>query len=482
MKSKSKHEWRLLWALVLLTIVFFSSSAQSLAEEAPVTLTLQYIFENHLPEDLSLVQEAVDALVYASEGFHVRLVPFLRVNGTDVQRQAQYRVLQKEGVVFDLLHSSMPGEQMRPLDDLLQSDGQEILELFTGELGQLLKKGTIYSLPSLADYATAQGVAMREDLVQAYAPEAVFARSLKDLDPIYEKVSKACPDLYMVSSYVTGRGLLYRATGISFSGTIFCVNEEGEVISPYRTQAYADSLKLFSRWYDAGYLYEYGPLQDISATELVRAGLLFSYVCAYKPGIEREVSEGCGMPMVVVQTSPSVVTGASLSRSWGISVASPHPREAMHLLSLLYTNASLADLLANGIEGIDYRVTEDLRIEALNEDETFWCDGNWILPNETLCHVRSTSAPELWEELTAFNREAYLAPNLGFTFDPTPVLAQNEKLESIVSQYGYGLEIGFLDPDIYLEQMLEQMEAAGEETVREELANQYEAWKREEDS
>ena len=53
--------------------------------------------------------------------------------------------------------------------------------------------------------------------------------------------------------------------------------------------------------------------QNINASSLVRAGELFSLITVYKPGIEQEVSNSCGMEMVTIPLMEPVVSNYSYS-------------------------------------------------------------------------------------------------------------------------------------------------------------------------
>ena len=174
-----------------------------------------------------------------------------------------------------------------------------------------------------------------------------------------------------------------------------------------------------------------------------------------------------------------MITNASLERGcWGISKECAYPEKAMQLLNLLYTDRDLINLLANGIEGVHYKKCEDDTIAPAGR-EGFFNDASWILPNQYMTDVRYGDDARLWDMLDRYNRSAMEAPNLFFAFDDTEVKAENAAINKIASEYTYGLESGQLDPDIYLPEMLEKMQEAGETQVCLELSRQYQAWRTE---
>lgn len=468
----------ILMVVVILSLVSRKGYGQESPEE--ILLTAPLFFENRIPEELTEITELADEIVYGKIGVHVRFVPVLRLTGKDTRRNKEMLLLEREGAVFDLLHASMNGYEFAEITELVAEYGADILDLFKENGRDLLERNELSSIPSLGDYVSGQGIAMRKDILEKYDISLDSLQTYADFDQLFARLAPLEDEMKMICSYSTKRGLLYRFTWNGFDNTVFCVSEDdGEVVNWYGTENYRELVQLFRKWYEQGYLYEYSALQDIQAAELVRAGDLFSYVCAYKPGIETEVSNHCGQSMVVKELTKPVITNASLARGcWGISAECTYPERAMQLLNLLYTDRDLINLLANGIEGIHYIKSDNDTIVPVGR-EGFWGDASWILPNQYMTDVRSGDDARLWDMLDRYNRSATEAPNLFFSFDDTGVEAENEALNKIVSEYTYGLETGQLDPDIYLLEMLEKMKEAGEEQVRLELSEQYQAWRKE---
>ena len=458
-------------------------TSPSFADTQNVTLTIPLFFENRIPDDISEIETAADTLVYEKIGVNIRLVPMLRLVDTDTRRGTEMTLLERAGISFDLVHASMQDVALLDLTELLPDYGTEIVELFRQNGQDLLDGRDLSSLPSFSDYVGGQGIAMRKDLIEKYNIDLSALHTYDDFDHLFAQIAPLEPDMKMICSYSTGQGLLYRYGWNHFGGTIFCVSKEDRslISNLYTLPEYKHLVSLFRSWYESGYIYEYSALQDIPASELVRAGTLFAYVCAYKPGIDAETSSNSGTDMVVVQTRPPIITDGSLARNcWGISASCTHPKEAMQFLNLLYTDRELVNLLSNGIEGIHYSVDTDGTVLPIDQTETketeFLNDASWMLPNQFLASVRTGDDPLLWEKVDAYNRSALIAPNLGFVFDDTKVKKEKETLNEIAARYTYGLETGQLDPDIYLEEMMEKMRLAGEEKVYQELTRQYQEW------
>jgi putative aldouronate transport system substrate-binding protein len=222
-------------------------------------------------------------------------------------------------------------------------------------------------------------------------------------------------------------------------------------------------------------------LQSIRATQLMKAGELFSYLCAYKPGIEYEETISSGREMVVAPLMEPVITQRSINSSrWGISVKCLNPGKAMQFLNLMYTNSDLVNLLVYGIEGEHYVRLPDGTIDypdGLNAGTVGYHNTvPWVLPNQLPTYIWHGNDQNVWKDTERFNKTAKVSDTIGFAFDPSAVAPENEALNQIANRYTYGLETGQLDPDVYLAKMLKEMQEAGVERVISEAQRQYDLY------
>lgn len=456
---------------------------QEKTQEQIITLTVPVIFESQIPEDFSKIAEAANEITRSAIGVEMDLVPVLRLVSSDSQRASEIALLKNQGIQFDLVHESLEEERLLPLNGLLSEYGKGILALFEENNLEFLDDEELYYLPSISDYVAGQGIAMRKDIVDKYEIDISLLNSYQDFDELFQWLAPLEPEMKMISSFFTQRTFFYRYYVDKIPETVFAVypSEPGKVVNIYDTEEYRKNTKIFRDWYLNGYTYEYMGLQNISAYQLVESGTLFAYVCAYKPGIEYEASSNCKVPMVVAKIKEPVVTDSTLTMNcWGISADCRYPEKAMELLNLFYTNSDLMNLISYGIEGMHYEVQEDGTInwpEGINKDTVgYYNDAAWIVPNQFLTHIWEGEDADLWEQLDAYNRSAVQSQTLGFVFDASKVKAENDAVNAIADKYDYGLGTGQLDPEIYLDRMLEEMEEAGLKLVYQEVCRQYKDW------
>ena len=482
------------WAVLLLGFFLLGAKAFAAPTARPIyaRLTVPVFFESEIPKDIDKVSEAVSRLTEEKIGASVTLVPLLYVFGVndssdvaDPVKMSELELLEKQGVTFDVLPDDMPNAHFLELDGLLNQYGREARALIGDELlGYARTGGKLYVLPSVSDYVASSGVAMRRDIVEKYGIDLSGIHSLEDLDPMLSYVSQREPELKMISPNQTRRSFLGR---LHFDDAILkCVcdlnpEDPARVVNYYATDEYLEAIRRFRRWYLTGYLPDQMALQSIRATQLMKAGELFSYLCAYKPGIEYEETISSGREMVVAPLMEPVITQRSINSSrWGISVKCLNPGKAMQFLNLMYTNGDLVNLLVYGIEGEHYVRLPDGAIDYPDglsaETVGYHNTVPWVLPNQLPSYIWHGNDLNVWKDTERFNKTAKVSDAIGFTFDPSAVAPENDALNMIANRYTYGLETGQLDPDVYLAKMLKEMQEADAERVIAEAQRQYDLY------
>lgn len=468
--------------------------AQSTARPIYARLTVPIFFESKIPGDIDRISEAVSRMTEEKIGASVTLVPLLYVFGgggasdsVDLVRISEFELLEKQGVRFDVMPDDMPNVRFAELDALLDQYGREARSVISEELLDYTRTGgKLYVLPSVSDYVASSGVAMRKDIVEKYAIDISAIHSLADLDPILQTVRAAEPDLKMICPNQTRRGFLGRLRSKdAILGSVCDLDPEDpmQVVNYYATAEYRKTIQRLRGWYLCDYLPDQMALQNIRAEELMEAGELFAYLCAYKPGVEYEESVSSGRKVVVSQLMEPEITRRSLDSSrWGIYEGCLNPGKAMQFLNLLYTDQELVNLLIYGIEGEHYVRLPDGTIDYPDgtnaETVGYHNTVPWVLPNQLISYVWHGNDPDVWKETEEFNNTAKISEAIGFSFDPGAVAPENDALNGIVSRYSYGLETGQLDPDVYLPRMLQEMEEAGMERVVEEAQRQYDLYRK----
>lgn len=457
------------------------------AEEETVQLTVPILFERGIPKDIKQVKEAVKELVKEKIGVEVQLVEILyntSSSSQDQRQKSELKLLEKQGILFDIFPTVLYKEGFLPLNDLLEQYGKDIVDFIGEERMEFSKEdGIIWTVPSVSDYVSSFGITMRADFLSESGIHTEEIKTIADLDQVFETIKEKNPQIAMVCGYRTRRGFIDRLKAARILIEPICAREEDsdKLVNYYATEEYKEMVTMFYQWGEKGYLPDALPLQNLMGSALVEGENLFSYFSPCKPSIEYEESISCGMDMITIPLMEPIVTEYSLESTvhWGISQKCEHPKEAMEFLNLMYTDSELVNLMIYGIEGIHYEIQGDGTIdypEGVDRKNVGYQNTQpWFLPNQLISYVWNGNDPLVWEKTRLFNEEAKWQESLFFDFETEDISEEIEKLEEIIEKYTYGLESGQLNPDIYLPMMLEEMEKAGAERVVEEVQKQWDA-------
>lgn len=467
--------------IFLLTACTSSQSPETEAPEEKYDVTISMLLNYlSLPEDVEMISQRLNELVGEKLQVNFNLIYCATSNVDDV-----INLCLKKGIDIDIIREdahSIGRFDYIPLDSLLEKYGKEIIACYPGDvLDRIREDGKIYRLPALADNFISLGLVMQKELLDQYAIDPTQISTLSDVDRLFEFLSKKEPDIKMISPNMSMTMMYKQHSYRSVPNSVCEVTEEGQAMNYFATEEYVNWVKKIYEWNQKGYLPENLWFQNISAGALLKENLVFSYFCTYKPGIVVEQRNLIKRDIEVVQIMKQKITNASSNTgSFGITTQCKHPEEAIQFLDLLFTDSEIVNLLTYGIEGIHYEVLEDGTV-GLPEGITAETSGyhptiGWYFPNQFLSYVSQGDSPDLWDQMEEFISEAEISNTFGFKFDDTPVAAQNKALSEIAAKYQYGLEVGLLDPDVYLPILYQEMEEAGLQEVLSCMQTQYNEW------
>jgi len=375
--------------------------------------------------------------------------------------------------------------QLVPLDELLEQYGPDIKNTMDPAIYNGTKvNGQIYGVPSIRDVGADYGMVMRKDLVDKHGIDLSAVKSWADLgDKVFKVIKENEPGVIpLVQSSQTGTVAYQMFTPhidplSDRYGVIAIDDQEMKVQNLYEMPVYRDTLKLVREWYEAGYIMQDAATTQESGQSLVKAGKALGYFNNMKPEYEKQETKSTGHEMVGVRLS-DVVIQSNGANAFMMSIArnSEEPERAMQFLNLLYTDANIMNLLANGIEGKHYVKNEDGSIRMPDGvTESKYLFNQWEIGNNFLTSVWEGTSLDIWEKTKAFNASAKVSPALGFTFDQSPVKTEVAAVTNVENKYRIGLESGTLDP-AQLDQFIAELKSAGIDNIIAEKQKQLDAW------
>ena len=98
------------------------------------------------------------------------------------------------------------------------------------------------------------------------------------------------------------------------------------------------------------------------------------------------------------------------------------------------------------------------------------------MPNQFIARIWEGDSLDLWERMQNYNDNALASKAMGFVFDNSSVSAEYTALTNAYSEYQRQLELGFLNPDEGIPQLVEKLKAAGLDAYIAEKQAQLNAW------
>lgn len=375
--------------------------------------------------------------------------------------------------------------QVLELTDLIAEYGQGIDEVVSdGEWACVTFNGGIYAVPNNKEKAQGFGVAMRADMLEAVDFDLSTIKTEEDLGDLYRAIKEKYPEVYPLASdngqmgyHMIERDELGGDYGVIVNST---ATDDATVVNYYETAEYQEMVKRHYDWAQEGLVLPDAMNNTEDAYSLIAAGKCFAYYTNTKPGIETEWERKAGVDMVVLELVSPFKSTSGVSNQWYIAHQSEDPAKAMQVLNEIYTNPEMSDLMINGLEGEHYLKDAEVGVltypEGVDASNTTYSSVAWVWPNELISTPWEADGPDIWADTDAFNKSAKESIALGFTWDNSNVLNEVTACNNVKAKYENALNCGMLNPDEALPKFIEELKAAGLDTILQEKQAQLDAW------
>ena len=385
--------------------------------------------------------------------------------------------------------------QAMALNDLLESDGQGIKELFAGDLEDYLKCGTIdgqvYGIPCMYAYCTENQYLVRVEDAQAAGINWDEVNDFQTMSDTILKLKEANPDKYFVPGavdpYWVPKSIDYLGD-TNYLGVLLDPTNSTKVENFYESEYFTHWLDCVKQWSAAGAI---SP-DPQSNTNPSLMNLLMGvtdgtpgYAWDAQTGIKNTAAQN-GIEVCGTAVSEALsTTSDATTYMWHISTFSKNPEAAMRVLNVLYTDAEAANIVANGLEGHEYVLNENGQMSyPMKEDGTQagladlgWSAGSMAYwPNVMLCKTWDYEDTDVYEKMAEKNKTCNRSLALGFSFDSEPVRDQITACNNVVSKYYSSLTNGVVDIDEVLPQFQAELKTAGIDEIIDEKQSQLDAW------
>lgn len=308
-------------------------------------------------------------------------------------------------------------------------------------------KGEMYGIPNLQVMYDQPGIYFVKDIVEkAGALDMIHdGMSEEEVSAVLAKIHAYDPSLIVIRDGLERcweDGLNY----INFGPKYFRYNVNTtnvELISetPPRQALYERARD----WYEKGYIPTDASTTTMEQTWRANGKLAVRYNRNI-PGIETSLSNNYPpFEYVCISTDPALMgTNGITSTLTGISATSKNPELAARVYNLIYKNADLYNLLVFGIEGQDYNLTANGRIDKIND--TYKGTG-WMMGNQFNALLTEKQQADIWEKTVKANSDAQADALLGFVMDNSEIDVELAAITAICDEYDTVLRYGLVPFD-----------------------------------
>lgn len=440
------------------------------------------------------VEAALNEILRKTAGAEVDLVP---VNFFNMQTQLNLLLTGGSDSIdifssfwYAPLSTLVANGQLAPLDDLLASDGEGILDLFKDfptVMDCCKIDGKTYAIPTVAPYSSPMIYVMKATDSKAAGIDWSKINTLDGVTEALLQMKAQNPDHYYVpaatETYWVPKDIDYLGD-TNYLGVLTDPLNSTTVENYYESDYFMNLIKNVKIWQENEILSPDGMSNTNPTLMSVQFGITEG-----TPGYGWDIDEWCmestadntyGDEMVGCQIGERLITTGNVTTYlYHITSFSQNKEAAMRVMRELYLNPDVAMIFGNGIEGLNYVVTDNGYLaypEGKDNLTAGWMAASYNNPNCFITPQRASQPDGVWEWMARTNTEAKPSLALGFTFNADPVADQVTACANVISQYFVAIMNGEVDIDSVLPVFQQELHSAGIDAIIAEKQAQLDAW------
>ncbi len=493
----------LLSSALAVTMVPFSAFADDEDEDL---LEINVALMCFAPMDQSVtqpVEDAVNELIEEEIGVHANISWFdAATYGTQIPMQIQANepldLIMYTPVPGASFPSYMAAGQLMDISEILEEEGQDLLEL-EGDLIKGVSIGDeVYGIPNYRSLTGSQAFFVRKDLADENGvTEAIEnAKTWSEMEAALKTITDASGIVAVVNCDAEGTVLNPRpfmAHGDNFEDAywydqvgdgynMILVDEATDtVMNYYATDDYKEMAERAQNWYNEGLIYKDAATTQDYADSLVKSGAGFAQNRAIEIG-SLEASQALTGYELIQKDVTSSKLGTSSTQKFGycVPVTATEPEAAVRYVNFLMTSPELCNLLTWGVEGQNWVLNADGQAaypEGVTADTVGYHTSDFLYGNQILIAPWEGSALDIREQQQAEMDNAERSKYMGFSVDNTGLENTIAACHDVCNQFHPMLDSGSSgDYEKTLEEFNSRLEAAGMNELLAAYQEQLDAW------
>jgi putative aldouronate transport system substrate-binding protein len=362
------------------------------------------------------------------------------------------------------------------LTDLLDKDCPELMKLIPENYWDACRiNGKIYAIPTYKDSSVSQYLVWDNGEAKALGYDNVAdIHELDDATPVLQAETDAKSEASFPMYQTAGGWQTFEydsmGTGLPAIGVRYN-DESGKVVPVFEQDDVMSILNTLRSWYQSGIINS-----DAATKPGENTGYRFCNMAQGWSGAAK-TSWGPQMgveDMVASKWGPTIVSNETVRGSLNcISSGCKNPDKALQFLDLLNSDTWLRDMFYYGEQGVDWDYTSDNKVHRIKTD---WSMAGYT--QATFFNVSQTDDVDFnqWDEVKELNENAEPSVLLGFTLDTSKFSDKLTNCISIFNNYKSEVMTGTVDPAEGVENMMNEMRAAGFDDILTESQAQVDAF------
>lgn len=465
-------------------------------DEDPYTIVVCYPVLSEAQPDLPLIQEAISEITLREIN---AVVEFEAVSLFSMANIYNLKASGQEKIDLMML---MPGSSyltlfannnmIQPIDEYIDTWGADLKAILGDTLQAGSFDGKLYAVPQNKDVAAnGYGVSLPVELCKKYDIDIDTIKTLGDLEAAFEIIKANEPDMTIVAPEQSGSNLVTvlqgKLDGLGAKHVMLETADDGSltVVAIAGSDSFMEAALVARDWYEKGYVSRDVAATQDSGSQLQWSGKVFATLTPAVGTARGNITNGMQVRHIFLEDIPNPVlrtTSDAQMSIWTIPTRCERPDKVAQFLNLAFAHDDLGNLFRYGIEGTHYEVMADGSVDLIN---TAGWQNNWYLLGDyskiLMRNDMLVSADVTLEEFVALEKEwndtlVQTSPAYGFTFDPSAVSNEIGDCDAVMDEFGSAIGNGTVDPTVEIPKYLDRLEAAGLQTIIDEVQRQLDEW------
>lgn len=329
---------------------------------------------------------------------------------------------------------------------------------------------------------------VRQDLMDEVGVKTIT--SIADLENFYTLVKAKHPDYIGMGRGFTPNefnGAIASDKNImtmnSFAMTDANAATDSTIYSFYESEEYKQMCEITGRWNKMGIIpsYQLSNPTQVDAEFMSGKGMFCNStndrIFEFDANVRNSAPNALFTNFYIGdKTKKPLINRGTYTVAFGVSAGVESEEEKAAYVStidLFQKNQEWVDLWTYGIKDVDYKVTDNGRVERINTDEII---HNWMPVNTNFRRYPTYVLDSQIETFNKWDEGSIVAKNLNFVFNLEPVKAEYAQLQAVEQEYIAPISAGFKDYNSNIKVAIAKLKAAGLDKFLAEMQKQFDAF------